>query len=178
MIVLRPWTDADHPVAVRSNAPELMTYLGGPESSEKVAERAARYANGWRTGANSMFVVTTDDPTVNGGVPGNPGAVGIIGYWPLHEPNADALETGWTIFVPGRGYATEALRLMLAHAEAHSDRRTLHAYPRTDHDASNALCRRAGFELVGAIDMEYPPGTPIRSNDWRCDLDSLRPSPN
>lgn len=178
MIALRKWTDADLVVAVRSNSPELMTYLGGPETPEKVEARAARYANGWRTGANSMFVVTTDDPTVDGGVPGDPGAVGIIGYWPIGESEEQVLEAGWTIFVSGRGFATEALRLTLHHAAAHSDRRTVHAYPRTAHEASNALCLRAGFELIGEVDTEYPPGTPIRSNDWRFDLSPLRPAPN
>jgi hypothetical protein len=38
------------------------------------------------------------------------------------------------------------------------------------HDASNAVCRKAGFELVGECDFEYPPGNHIRSNDWRLAL--------
>jgi hypothetical protein len=36
--------------------------------------------------------------------------------------------------------------------------------------ASNAVCRRAGFELLGESEFEYPPGTTIVSNDWRYDL--------
>jgi hypothetical protein len=39
-----------------------------------------------------------------------------------------------------------------------------------DHHASNAVCRRAGFELVGECRFEYPPGTFIRSDDWRLPL--------
>jgi len=38
------------------------------------------------------------------------------------------------------------------------------------HAASNAVCRKAGFELLGEVDFEYPKGTPIRSCDWRLDL--------
>jgi hypothetical protein len=41
------------------------------------------------------------------------------------------------------------------------------------HGASNGVCRKAGFTLLGEVDFEYPKGTPIRSNDWRLDL---RPS--
>ncbi|MDR2293580.1 MAG: GNAT family N-acetyltransferase, partial [Microbacterium sp.] len=167
MITLRQWRDDDHPVAVRNNSPELMTYLGGPETPEKVESRAARYADGWCTGANSMFVIVSDDPAVDGGVDGDPSAVGVIGYWPVEHHHERVLETGWTVFVSGRGFATAGLRLLLIHAAAHSDRASIHAYPRTDHEASNALCRRAGFSLIGQMDMEYPPGNPIHSNDWR-----------
>ncbi|WP_406087002.1 hypothetical protein [Kitasatospora purpeofusca] len=49
--------------------------------------------------------------------------------------------------------------------------RHLHAFPRVDHPASNAVCRAAGFELLGPQDFEYSPGHPIRSNDWRLDLE-------
>jgi RimJ/RimL family protein N-acetyltransferase len=174
MIRLRRWHDDDHAVAVRNNSPELMTFLGGPESSEKVVSRAAKYAAGWRTGANTMWVITSDDPDIDGGVAGDPSAVGVIGYWPVDEDGEAVLEAGWTVFVPGRGSATEGLRLLLRYAAAHSDRAAVHAYPRTDHEASNALCRRAGFRLLGQVDMEYPPGNPIVSNNWRYDLAPLR----
>jgi RimJ/RimL family protein N-acetyltransferase len=174
MITLRRWHDDDHPVAVRNNSPELMTYLGGPETPEQVEARAAKYADGWRTRANSMFVITTDDPAVDGGVAGDPSAVGVIGYWPVEEDGEAVLEAGWTVFVSGHGFATEGLRLLLDYAAAQTDRPAVHAYPRTDHEASNALCRRAGFQLLGEVDMEYPPGNPIRSNNWRYDLTALR----
>ncbi|MFF2660488.1 hypothetical protein ACFVUH_24400 [Kitasatospora sp. NPDC058032] len=39
-----------------------------------------------------------------------------------------------------------------------------------DNPASNAVCRGAGFELLGARDFAYPPGRPMRCNDWRFDL--------
>ncbi|MGF2948720.1 GNAT family N-acetyltransferase [Microbacterium sp. YY-02] len=174
MLVLRKWRDDDHPVAMRSNSPEFMTYLGGPEAPEKVESRAAKYADGWRTGANAMFVLTSDDPLIDGGVTGDPRAVGVIGYWPVEEDGEPVLEAGWTIFVPGRGFATEGVRLVLRHAAAHSDRDSVHAYPRTDNEASNALCRRVGFELLGEVNMEYPPGNPIISRNWRYDLRQLR----
>jgi RimJ/RimL family protein N-acetyltransferase len=45
-------------------------------------------------------------------------------------------------------------------------------------EASNAICRKLGFELLGEEDFEYPPGNPIRCNDWRLDLATPRRSPN
>ena len=46
----------------------------------------------------------------------------------------------------------------------------MHAYPKVGNEASNAICRKAGFELLGECDFEYPKGHPIRCNDWRFDL--------
>ena len=39
-----------------------------------------------------------------------------------------------------------------------------------DNVASNVLCRRLGFELLGEEDVEYPKGGMMRSNAWRLDL--------
>ncbi len=70
----------------------------------------------------------------------------------------------------GPRVATAAARLVAARARARRDRRTLHAYPSVHHPASNAICRRAGFALVGPTEFEYPPGQLIEVNDWRLDL--------
>jgi RimJ/RimL family protein N-acetyltransferase len=48
--------------------------------------------------------------------------------------------------------------------------RWLHAFPSVDHPASNAVCRRAGFTLLGPVDFEYPKGHWHPSNDWRLPL--------
>ncbi|MGS2645029.1 LysE family translocator [Streptosporangium sp. G12] len=42
--------------------------------------------------------------------------------------------------------------------------------PSVGHPASNAICRKLGFFLLGECDFEYPPGTTMRCNDWRLDL--------
>jgi hypothetical protein len=39
-----------------------------------------------------------------------------------------------------------------------------------DNAASNAVCRKAGFEMLEEVDFEYPKGTPIRCYDWRYEL--------
>ena len=56
----------------------------------------------------------------------------------------------------------------LAAAEGGYD--TIHAYPSIDNAASNALCRRLGFELLGQERFEYPKGHWMTCNDWSLDL--------
>ena len=45
----------------------------------------------------------------------------------------------------------------------------LHAFPGQENEASNALCRSAGFELIGTDQGEFA-GKPIVSNHWRLTL--------
>ena len=46
----------------------------------------------------------------------------------------------------------------------------MHAFPAVSNGASNAICRKLGFELVQAHEFEYPPGHFMLCNDWRIDL--------
>jgi RimJ/RimL family protein N-acetyltransferase len=46
----------------------------------------------------------------------------------------------------------------------------LHALPAADHPASNAVCRKVGFTLLGETDIEYPPGDIMRCNNRRLEL--------
>jgi RimJ/RimL family protein N-acetyltransferase len=48
--------------------------------------------------------------------------------------------------------------------------RYLHAFPGVENEPSNAICRKLGFELLEALEFEYPPGNSMRCNDWRLDL--------
>jgi hypothetical protein len=50
--------------------------------------------------------------------------------------------------------------------------RYLHATPTLENAASNAVCRKLGFELRKEFDFEFPPGNPMRGNDWRLDLEA------
>jgi len=70
----------------------------------------------------------------------------------------------------GRGIATAAARAVAEHARAQHQHKHLHAFPAVDHPASNAICRKAGFTLLGDIDFEYPPGSIMRCNDWQLEL--------
>jgi RimJ/RimL family protein N-acetyltransferase len=81
-------------------------------------------------------------------------------------------ETGWGILpeFQGRGLAVRAARAVAEAARDAGRHRYLHAFPKVDHLASDAVCRRAGFTLLGTAEFEYPKGNPITSNDWRMDL--------
>ena len=109
-----------------------------------------------------MFLVITNDRTV----------VGSVGYWPREWADESVYETGYGILpeFQGRGLAVEAVRQCAERAARDGSRRWLHAFPSLQHAASNAVCRKAGFELVGECEFEYPPGTVLASNDWRLAL--------
>ncbi len=54
--------------------------------------------------------------------------------------------------------------------------RHLHAFPSVDNAPSNALCRTLGFELLGEVEVDYPKGHLMRSNDWRLDVARRSPT--
>jgi RimJ/RimL family protein N-acetyltransferase len=98
--------------------------------------------------------------------------VGSVGFWEKQWHGETVFELGWKVLpgFQGRGLASGALAGALSRAAATGRRRWGHAYPRSDNAASNAVCRKAGFELLGEVDFEFPKGNPIRCNDWRFDL--------
>ena len=131
-----------------------MRFHGGPESPEKLAERQAKYEKP----GSGMFKVTLD------GV-----AVGSVGYW---DRGGQVWEVGWAVLpaFQKRGIAKAATALAIERARAERRHRFVHAYPSVENVASNAICRSLGFTLLGAQDFEYPPGNPLRCNDWQLEL--------
>ncbi len=158
---LRAWSDAAFDVLRRANTPEMMTYLGGPESEEKLADRQRRYLALDEPGAGQMFLVTAD---------GEP--AGVVGYWEHEWAGRTSYEAGWSVLpeFQGRGIAVAALRLVIDDARGVARHATLHAFPSIHNGASNAVCRKAGMVLAGECDFEYPKGNPIRGNDWYLEL--------
>ncbi|MFJ6571644.1 GNAT family N-acetyltransferase [Streptomyces sp. NPDC091292] len=168
---LEPWSEADFDLLVRNNAPEMTEHLGGPETEEQVADRHRRYLA--MDGAGGlMYRIALGAADTEGGRAGTADAVGAIGYWEREWAGQPAWETGWGVLseFQGRGIAAAAARLVVARARENGRRRTLHAFPSQDHPASNGVCRKAGFTLIGPSDFEYPKGHWIRVNDWRVDL--------
>ena len=167
---LRPWSMADGELLAALNTPEMTAHTGGPESAEKLSDRLRRYAE--PRGDGAMFVIENSarEP------------VGSIGFWRREWQGEQVYEAGWAVLpeFQGRGIASKAARLVIQRAAAAGHAAMLHAYPRVEHAASNATCRKAGFRLIGVVDFEYPPGHPIRSNDWVVDLGqaSSEPSPD
>jgi RimJ/RimL family protein N-acetyltransferase len=140
--------------------PEMMRHLGGPETQEKVAERQATYE---QPGSRQFKIV--DDATGEG--------AGWVGYWDRDGwRGEDVFETGWAVIpaFQGRGFAGAATAQLLDVARSERARRFVHAFPAVDNGASNAICRKVGFELLGAYEFEYPKGSFMQCNDWRFDL--------
>jgi RimJ/RimL family protein N-acetyltransferase len=160
IVSIEPWTAEDRPLLdALTGDPEMTVYLGGPESPEKLDGRQTRYENNPRS-----LSIRVDGE-----------GVGWVGYWDHQEEDGEpGWETGWSVrsSFQGRGVATAAMRLLLAQMRRDGSRRYVHATVTTDNAASNALCRKLGFELVGPIDYEYPPGNPVHGYDWRLDLEA------
>lgn len=167
---LERWQIEDLPVLEKSNTPEMTRFIGGPESAKQVVARHAKFLRLWETNEARMFRIRSSASVA---------LVGSVGYWNKQWRGRDVYETGWSVHTEhqGRGIAARALAECLNYAAAHGDRDQVFAFPRIDNTASNALCRRAGFALIGEADFEYPQGHPIRVNEWMFDLATLR-TPN
>jgi RimJ/RimL family protein N-acetyltransferase len=160
---LETWTDADLSLLRQANTPEMMAHLGGPESEDQLLGRHQRYLQLTDPGAGQMLAVVLPDGR----------RVGIIGYWERAWKHGHIYETGWHVLpgFQGRGIATAAARAVSALARAQNRHRHLHAFPAVGHPASNAVCRKAGFTLLDETDIEYPPGSIMRCNDWQLELE-------
>jgi RimJ/RimL family protein N-acetyltransferase len=160
---IEPWAEGDLALLRRINAPEMMENLGGPETEEQVVARHQRYVQIGETGTDRMFrIVLLPDLE----------AVGSVGYWERVWQGVTVYETGWSVLpeYQGRGIAAAATAAAIASAREQQKHRYVHAYPSVGNPASNAICRKLGFELVAEFDFEYPPGHLMRCNDWRLDL--------
>jgi RimJ/RimL family protein N-acetyltransferase len=162
---IEPWSEGDLGLLRLMNAPELMDHLGGPETEEQLLVRHERYVamSADTSGAGTMFRIVT--------LPGSE-AAGTIGYWERDWQGQRVYESGWGVLAgfQGRGIASAAVDAVIVRAGQERKHRYLHAYPSIDNHPSNAVCRKAGFSLMGECDFEYPPGTMLRSNDWRVEL--------
>ena len=167
-VSIRPWTAGDLQLLQRLlGNPDTMIHLGGPESPTQIAERHTRYCSLDERGAGSMFVVLADGIDL-----------GSVGYWNRHWHDDDVWEFGWSVLpeYQGRGIATHAALLALRHACSDGAQRFAHAFPSTENKASNAVCRKVGFECRGIVQFEYPKGNSMECVDWRMDLFSLAPT--
>ncbi len=82
-VTLQRWSPDDLPVLERSNAPEMTTELGGPETDEQVRQRHERYLREWDTGEARMFRIDVDDEPAGG-----------IGWWPGRTRRRSRLRDG------------------------------------------------------------------------------------
>jgi RimJ/RimL family protein N-acetyltransferase len=148
------WGAHDGPLLARLIGDPAMTeHLGGPETSEQIAARQSRY-EATETG---LYKIVADGEDA-----------GWVGWW----ERDGTYEIGWAVLPEqqGRGIASRATLAALDLAREDGRFPYVHAYPSVENAASNRLCSKLGFELLGAIDFEYPPGNALRCNDWRYAL--------
>ena len=158
-IRLEPWGARDFELLRACvGDPAMMEHLGGPESGQKLLERQQRYE---REGSNQFKIVE----------PGSDAGVGWVGFWEREWRGAQVYEIGWAVIpaFQGRGIASAATRQALALARVRGERRYAHAYPSVHNVASNALCQRLGFSLLGSFDFTFR-GELMSCNDWQFDL--------
>ncbi|WP_349239348.1 GNAT family N-acetyltransferase [Streptomyces sp. CC224B] len=158
---LVPYGEGDFAQLVRHNTPEMTEHLGGPESDEQLRDRHRRYVGLDHRGR--MYKILTADTGE---------AAGLVGCWETIHGGETVWEAGWGVLpeFQGRGIAVAATRLVAEEARGTGRHGSLHAFPAATNTASNAVCRKAGFTLVGSGDFEYPKGQWRRCNDWALDL--------
>ncbi len=166
-VAFQPWQEEDLPLLRALNMPDMKRHLGGPETEDALAARHRRYLLSRNSSARRFRVVLAGS--------GEP--VGSVGYWEREWEGRTVYEMGWAILpaYQRRGLGTLAVREAVLAARAEGGHRFVHAFPSVDNAASNAVCRSAGFALVGECDFEYPPGTKKRSNNWVYDLEHGQP---
>ena len=163
---LEPWDERGLDLERRANISQMKEHLGGVEPDERLVARHERIQANEKEGRGRMFLITVDDPP-------SPGPAGSVGYWQREWHGETVWEMGWQILpaFQGRGLAAEATIAALRRAAQEGGPRWVFAYPNVTNGPSNAVCRRAGFTLLGEEPFEYPPGTPIRCHVWRYDLE-------
>jgi RimJ/RimL family protein N-acetyltransferase len=136
--------------------PAVMADLGGPVPREEIPALHRRRLESIATDPWWFVIVTDDGETA-----------GEIGIWETEHDGATVHETGWMLArrFHGRGLAGAALGLLLDRARAERRFEALHAWPGVTNAASNALCRKFGFELLGEEEGDYR-GARLRVNHW------------
>ena len=164
VVLLRSWAEGDVSLLERLVGDPAMTrYIGGPETGIRIRRRHQRYLATNHRPDGRMYVIVVGEERV---------AAGSVGYWEHDWHRETVWEVGWSVLpeFQGQGIATAATRLVVAETRANRRHRCVHAFPAVENLASNAICRKAGFTLIGPCHIEYPPGHMLRSNDWETDL--------
>lgn len=139
-LTLRAPQPSDFAPFVATMTPDRMTYLhdGTPDHSE-AARILAVWAGTWMLRGTGPAIWERDGtPIGHGGL-----------FWPLDQ---DAPELGWVLWsqdAEGHGYATEAMRTLIDHAEKQHDLSGLWAGIHPDNTRSHALATRLGLTATG-----------------------------
>lgn len=143
--------------------PVMMAELGGPHPKEEMPRIFANTLSFSEDGRGWVFVVIPNEKLED--------AAGSISIWESEWNGAPINEMGWMILpdFQGKGLASEAVHTILDMARAQGRWDVVHAFPGVTNGASNAICRKVGFSLLGECDIEYADRL-LRCNHWQIDL--------
>ena len=160
---LKPGTADDEWLTVALETdPRAMAELGGPWPAENARAAHRRRIAGVVDGSNWWFTIVPD-PQI--------GPVGSIGVWASEWAGEELSEAGWMVLPDhqGKGYASAALGAILELARADDRWGDIHAFPGATNGASNALCRKFGFEQLEGGDADYAGRQfPVKHWVWRA----------
>lgn len=136
----RPTAADAEAIFAYASDPEVTRYVGWPTHSTLDETRGflAHSDREWTAGPSGAYLIERRD------------APGVIGGTGLHSAGENAAVTGYLLARPhwGRGYATEALRAMVAIGRRLGlDRLEANVHP--DHLASVRVLEKAGFQREG-----------------------------
>ncbi|MBR7833936.1 GNAT family N-acetyltransferase [Actinospica durhamensis] len=149
--------------------PVMMAELGGPLPREGIEAKVARDAGEAARDTSWIKMIVPDQQrpeVVAGNVvlwrhdpEGADGQHGAVG-----EPIS---EIGWMVLpeFQGRGLGSRAVALLLERARADGRWGLVHAYPGATNAASNGICRKLGFTLVGRQRVEFA-GRLLQTCHW------------
>jgi len=162
-IQIVPWTNSDLRLLYLLNTPNMMKYLGGPESNQQIITRHKHYLEIAKQNKGQIFTIVIQPYQLK---------VGCVAYWERVWRNEKVYEMGWTVLpeYQGKGIATLAVEKAIASLSQNAKYSYLHAFPSIHNLASNAICRKLDFSLIGQCDFEYPLGSWMKSNNWRYKL--------
>lgn len=143
--------------------PRMMEHLGGPLPSEGLAEKLERDAAATASDEVWVLVIVPDEETGE--------AAGTVTIWE-HDVGGELLnEIGWMVLpdFQRRGIGSAAVRMALDRARSEGRWDVVHAFPPVTNPASNAMCRKLGFTMLGERDTRFR-DRELRVNHWMLDL--------
>jgi RimJ/RimL family protein N-acetyltransferase len=143
--------------------PSVMAELGGPLSADEIREKLQGDATATASDGAWVLAILPDETAGR--------AVGNVSIWQHERDGVPVVEMGWMLLreFHGRGYGSEAVHLTLLRALAEDRWRVIHAFPGITNPASNAMCRKNGFTMLGETEVDYR-GHVFSANHWRIDL--------
>lgn len=155
--------DLDAYVRMRCD-PAMMAELGGPLPRDGMAAKLETDVRKTRADEYWVSMIVPDEA--------EPETVaGSVTLWSHTDGEQAGLsEIGWMVLpeFQGQGFATRAVRALLARARDDGRWGVIHAFPGTTNAASNALCRSVGFTFVEKRDVVFA-GRVLTTNHWQID---------